>query len=94
MDSRCARLISHCKNLIGIQVGTDAVQGLVTPKFTSQNAVLALGIWLGKKRHKGQTQLAAGLHDANGDLAPIGNEHRMFFGFSRSFHNFCDCLSS
>ena len=86
MNGRGPGLVGHGKDLVGIQIGTDPVQGLVSAKLPGQDTVFAVLVRFGEERHKSQAQLSAGLHDANGDLTPVGNENFMFFGFTRFVH--------
>jgi hypothetical protein len=92
MDGRGAGLVGHGEDFVGVEVGTDAVQGLFSSELARQDAVLAVPVGLGEERHECQAQLAAGLHDPDGDLAAVGDEDFMVFRFAAFLH-VCKSLS-
>jgi hypothetical protein len=86
MDGRGSGLVGHGKDFVGIEVGADPEQGFVPAKLARQDTVLAVLVRLGEERHKRQAKLAAGLHDADGDLTSVGDENFMFLGFAGVLH--------
>ncbi len=86
MDGRGSGLIGHGEDFIGVEVGADPVEGLVSAKFARQDTVLAVFVRFGEKRHERQAELAAGLHDTDGYLTPVSDENFMFLGFAGVLH--------
>jgi len=86
VDGRGSGLVGHGEEFVGVEIGADPVQGLLPAELAGQDAVLAVPVRFGEERHEGMAQLAAGLHDADGDLTTVGDENFMVCGFAGILH--------
>jgi hypothetical protein len=86
MDGRGAGFVGHGEEFIGIEIGADAEQGLLSAELAGQDTVLAVPVGLGEERHERMAKLLAGLHDPDGDLTAVGDEYLMVFRFAWFLH--------
>ena len=74
MHCRAARHIGYCHELVGIMIGGNHVQAMfpaMIPGKAHMCGFLVLGSIYGCK---GNAQLQAGLHDADGDFTTVANK--------------------
>ena len=77
MHGGAARLVGNGHQFVGVVIGGHAEQALF-PAFLAGQADMARGRVLGGVHgREGHAQLAAGPHDAYGDLAPVGHQNFM-----------------
>lgn len=58
-------------------IGRDAEKAFFAPFFLRKAHVPRSRVFSGENGGKGHAQLAAGLHDANGDFTPVGYQNLM-----------------
>ena len=56
----------------------DTVKGFFTAQLSGDVNVPGLGVFFRIKGDKGQPEIGAGLHNSDGDFAPVGNEYFIF----------------
>jgi hypothetical protein len=71
--------ISHSKNFIGIQIGTDFVETFSTAQFFGQGTMGRMFIHIGINTDKIQAEFDTCLNDTDCDFASIGDKDFMVF---------------
>ena len=75
MHGRAAGLVGHGHQFVGVMIGRNTEQAAFAAVLAGVAHMARSGVFGGKDGGKGHTQLAAGPHDAYGDLAAVGDEN-------------------
>ena len=83
MDRIRARHFGHADNFVDRQIGRDRSHALADAvSFVGLEPVQAKFVFLCKDRHGLFAHLVGGAHDADGNLAPVGDEDFLEVGHS------------
>ena len=85
MHGRGAGLVGHAEQLVGVVIGRDAVQTLLSAKLAGKSHMSGKRVFRRMNAYEVESELPACLNDANRNFTAVGNEHFMLFIHAISF---------